>query len=76
MSDVLESLKTQLETLSSRDRIELAKFLIDSLDTEDDAECEQEWDAELARRAAEIRAGTAVGKPADQVFDELRARLA
>jgi hypothetical protein len=37
---------------------------------------EADWDAELTRRANEIRSGTIVGKPADQVFAELNGRYA
>jgi putative addiction module component (TIGR02574 family) len=47
----------------------------DSLEPDSDADAEVAWDAELDRRAAEIRAGEVVGKPADQVFAELRERF-
>ena len=75
MSDPLEALKTQLRTFPGRDRAELAHFLIDSLEPEADDEAEAAWDQELARRVADIRAGRVVGKPADQVFAELRERF-
>ena len=75
MSETLEVLKSRLVTLPSRDRAELAQFLIGSLEPESDADAEVAWGAELARRAAEIRAGRVEGKPADQVFAELRARF-
>jgi putative addiction module component (TIGR02574 family) len=74
MSETLEALKSRLETLPSHDRAELAGFLLDSLDPAD-ADAEAAWGAELTRRVAEIRAGGLAGKPADQVFDELRARV-
>ncbi|HWE40473.1 MAG TPA: addiction module protein [Isosphaeraceae bacterium] len=78
MSETLEALKSRLEILPSRDRAELAEFLLDSLDAADadaDADADAAWDDELTRRVAEIRAGGLAGKPADQVFDELRARF-
>lgn len=44
-----------------------------SLEPEDEGIGEA-WDAELSRRVAEIRDGKVIGKPADQVFMELRRR--
>ena len=75
MSDTLETLKTQLGILPSRDRAELARFLIDSLEPGADNDAEAAWEIELARRVDDIRFGRVVGKPADQVFAELRARF-
>lgn len=75
MSATIEALKSQLGALPSRDRAELARFLIDSLESEADEDAEAAWEAELARRAADIRAGRVVGKPAEQVFSDLRARF-
>lgn len=75
MSVTLESLKSQLGVLPSRDRAELAQFLIDSLEPGSDVDAETAWEAELARRVADIRAGRVTGKPADQVFAELRERF-
>jgi len=34
-----------------------------------------EWEAEIARRAEQVRTGQSVGKPANEVFDRLEARL-
>jgi hypothetical protein len=34
-----------------------------------------EWEAEIARRAEPVRTGQPVGKPANEVFDRLEARL-
>jgi putative addiction module component (TIGR02574 family) len=52
----------------------LAHLLIDSLDDGPEDGVEAAWDAELARRADDIRAGRVEGKPADQVFAEHRGR--
>jgi len=75
MPITMENLKAELAGLTEQERAELAHFLLDTLDdTKADADIEAAWDAELARRADEIQRATAVGKPADQVFAELRAK--
>lgn len=74
MSDRLDTLKTQLGVLPIRERAELARFLIDSLEPPGDDD-EAAWEIELARRVADIRSGRVAGKSADQVFAELRERF-
>ena len=74
MTEVVEELKSQLETLTNRERAELAQFLILSLDQEQDEDAESLWNVELTRRATEIKTGKAVGKRAEQVFAELREK--
>lgn len=74
MSKGAEKLKEELGRLSARDRAELAQFLIHSLDADVDADAEDAWDAELARRAKDIQAGKAVGEPVDKVMAELREK--
>jgi putative addiction module component (TIGR02574 family) len=74
MTQTAEQLKAQLLALSSRDRAELALFLLDSLDEERAGEVDLAWEAEVSRRAADIRRGTASGDPADSVLAELRAK--
>ena len=69
--EAFEQWKNQFRQLSPSDRAELAHFLLVSLEPEDEGAAEA-WDAEVARRVAEIRAGGAAGKPADQLFGELR----
>jgi putative addiction module component (TIGR02574 family) len=79
MATAMEELKAELAELTEPERAELAHFLLNSLDGADDgddADVEAAWDAELARRADEIQRGTVVGKPADQVFAELREKYA
>jgi putative addiction module component (TIGR02574 family) len=70
----VEELKPRLSKLSARERAELARFLILSLDEEIDDDAEAAWDAELDRRLAEIESGRAMGEPADTVFKELREK--
>ena len=74
MSMAIEHLKTEMTSLTAEERAELAHFLIQTLDVEPEKGIEVAWDAELARRSEEILSGKAVGKPAEQVFAELRAR--
>ncbi len=74
MTNTLERLKAELQTLSDQERAELAHFLLRSLDQQEDADAEAAWDAELTRRAADIEGGKVVGKPATQVFAELREK--
>ncbi|MFI5458641.1 MAG: addiction module protein [Isosphaerales bacterium] len=77
MAVALERLKVELAGLTEQERADLAHFLLNSLDDASagaDADVEAAWDTELARRADEIQRGTAVGKPADQVFAELRQK--
>jgi putative addiction module component (TIGR02574 family) len=35
----------------------------------------EEWEAEIAQRAARVRAGQSQGKPAEQVFGRLESKL-
>ena len=73
----MEKLKAELAALTERERADLAHFLLHSLDdanAESDADVEAAWDIELSRRADEIRYGTAQGKPANEVFAELREK--
>jgi putative addiction module component (TIGR02574 family) len=71
MSNDVELIKPQLKQLSAQDRAELAYFLISTLEPEEEG-VDDAWDAEIAKRVAEIHAGIASGKPADEVFARLR----
>ena len=48
-----------------------AHFLLVSLEPQDD-EAESLWEAEAAKRVAEIRSGTAKGRPLEEVLKKLR----
>ena len=73
MTAAVEQLKSQTSTLSAPERADLAYFLISSLESEEE-EVEEAWRAEIARRVADIRSGSAVGRPVDEVLAELRKR--
>lgn len=71
MAGKLERLKGQLEHLSTEDKLELAHFLLGSLEPEEEGVAAA-WDLEIARRVEEIRSGRAAGMPAEDFFAELR----
>ena len=74
MTESALQLRDQLARLPKDERAELAHFLIDTLDDEFDADCDPAWEAELLRREAEIRNGTATGIPVEQVMAEMRKK--
>jgi putative addiction module component (TIGR02574 family) len=74
MTEAVERLKTEARSLTSLERADLAHFLLPSLDQGEDADAEAAWDAELARRAADLESDQAQGIPADQVFAEIRKK--
>jgi hypothetical protein len=61
-------------TLSDRERAELAHKLLVSLDGIPDEGAKEAWDQEIANRVLKIREGTAKGRPADEVFRDIRSR--
>jgi putative addiction module component (TIGR02574 family) len=70
MTEAAEKLKTQLATLPEDDREALAYFLISTLPNGEDTE--DEWEAELMRREAEVESGASQEIPVDEVFRRLR----
>ena len=61
--------------LSAPDRAKLAHKLLESLDTLSDAEREQLWLTEAARRAAQIDSGEVELVPGQEVARKARALL-
>ena len=76
MEGAVDRLKAQIPGLPLKQRAELAYFLLQSLDVEEDSDAESAWRAELYRRLAGIQSGAVKGIPAEQGFDELRKKLA
>jgi putative addiction module component (TIGR02574 family) len=72
MAETLEQFKSQLRRLTTKERADLAYYLLESLDSAEEG-TDAAWNIEISRRVAEIRAGHAVGKAAEQVFAELRS---
>jgi hypothetical protein len=75
MATEFERLRDDLLTLPVESRASLAHALIESLDEAADEDAESLWFEEIRRRDAEIRAGTAKLKPAEQVLREARELL-
>ena len=75
MSTVQEA-RSMIMTLSASERASLAHELILSLDDPMDAQLTASQEAEIQRRLALVREGTAEGRPANEVFAELRKKYA
>ena len=78
MTVILEELENQALRLSLKERGKLIHRLIVSLEGESKDSPEavaQAWDEEIARRAAEIDAGTAALIPEEDVFARLDEKL-
>jgi len=78
MGAILDELEAQAMKLPPRERGELVHRLLVSLDGEPEGtpdEIAKAWDEEIARRLAEIEAGTAVLIPHEQVQAEMEALL-
>ena len=60
--------------LSDRDRAELAHKILISLDGVPYKGSDDAWEDEIARRVQKIRDGTAKGRPAGEVFDDIESR--
>jgi putative addiction module component (TIGR02574 family) len=71
MNPTVEHWKSQLAILPPEERAELADYLLSSLDDEHEA-IEAAWEEEASRRVAEIRSGKVVGRPAEELLDQLR----
>lgn len=72
--DVAE-LRKELDELSPRQRAELARALIDSLNDDPADDADQLWLDEAARRYESYRRGDISSRPAAEVFARARARL-
>jgi putative addiction module component (TIGR02574 family) len=76
MTNALEQAIAQSQKLSVTDRAELASYLLNSLDATVDATADAAWEKELNQRQEDIRNGTAIGQPTENVFSELREKYA
>ena len=68
-------LREELDKLSSKQKAELARTLIDSLDEDLDDDVEQIWLDVAARRYEAYRCGEMSSGPAAEVSARARARL-
>ncbi len=70
----VDELKAEALRLTPQARADLARELLDSLDELSDAEIEQLWLEEAARRDRELDAGTVRALPAEEVLARAKAR--
>ncbi len=78
--ELIEEIRKQAASMSEAERRQVAEELIaageDLIDDDDDSWLSPEYQAEIRRRAENVRSGRSVGRPADEVFADIRARFA
>ena len=72
MSRTFEEVRDEAMALSPEERGHLAEELLDSVRSDEDAEWDDEYTAEIQRRVAEIDAGTAKLVSADEAIASAR----
>ena len=74
MTDVALRLKNELLRLPEDDRVELARILWDSVESEVDEKTTDDaaWIEELERRSVDAQSGRAAEEPFRKVIEELR----
>jgi putative addiction module component (TIGR02574 family) len=75
MSRTFMELWREAAELTEEERASLAGLLIESLDGDPDPDVEAAWSAEIARRVADLDAGTAKTIPWEEVRQRLIDRL-
>ena len=70
----VEKVRSEVMTLSASERASLAHELILSLDDPSDYDLSEAQETEIQRRLVMVREGTALGRPAAEVFADIRAR--
>ena len=73
MNATLETVEAAAMQLSAEERAELIERLIDTVVPA--PPLHPAWEAEIARRVAEMDAGLVEGIPAEQVFAKMRAMI-
>ena len=73
MAMMREQVEAEARRLPREERARLAEALIASLDEE--AEIDQAWSAEIARRVEELQSGAVTSIPAEEVFAEIEGLL-
>ena len=75
MAQDTSELRKELDKLTPKQKAELARTLIDSLDEDLDEDVEQLWLDEATRRYEAYRRGEMSSRSAVEVFARVRARL-
>ena len=74
-TDILSKLRSDALSLPEAERAELAHTLVMSLDSPADPDAQEAWDVEIARRIADIDAGTANLVDRAEFQRQMQARL-
>ena len=74
MAATVEKLAQDALTLSDRERAEPAHKILVSLEDVAEENVDEAWDIEIGKRVARIKEGTAKGRPAEEVFRDIRTR--
>ncbi len=74
MPVTVEKVAQDALALSERERAKLAHTLLKSLDGVADEDFDAAWDLEIEKRVTRIKEGTAKGRPAEEVFRDIRTR--
>lgn len=75
MARSVKEIEKDIRELSSDERRELLRALIDELDSPPDPEVEKAWLRAAQRRYVELVEGRTAGVPGPEVFQRLRSRL-
>jgi len=76
MARTLAELEQEVLQLDPKEKAALARHILDDLDTVADENTEKLWLEEAQRRYQAYVAGESKAKPAQEVFDNARRRLA
>jgi putative addiction module component (TIGR02574 family) len=72
MSRTFEEVRNEAMALKPNERGQLAEELLDSVQVNEDSSWDEEYAAEIQRRLAEVRAGTAKMIPAEEAIAAAR----
>ncbi len=72
----IQEVRSEVMAMSASERASLAHDLILSLDSSADFELGPAQESEIQRRLHMVREGTAAGRPADEVFADIKAKHA
>jgi len=70
----VEKMRSEVMALAASERASLAHELILSLDDPTEFDLSPAQETEIQRRLNMVREGTASGRPADEVFADIRAK--
>ena len=75
MAEPVKKLEAEALKLADKERAELARVLLLSLEDSKDQESELAWAEEAERRYQELKAGAVEGLPSETVLQQARSRL-